>query len=40
MLPPVIKILSRQLIRSAQEGAADAPGHDMKTAGFTGRGDL
>jgi len=37
---PVIEVLPGALIRAAEECAANAPDHDMKAAGFSGRRDL
>jgi len=36
----MIEVPASQLIRATQEGAANAPGHDMKAAVLSGRGDL
>jgi len=40
MLSPVIEVLAGELVRTTQEGPADATSDNMKTAVLSGRGDL
>jgi len=35
MLPPMIEVLASELIRAAEESAANAPSDDLKPAVFT-----